>query len=126
MRVHFFTNNWKYQLGWTLYGQNKELLLGSFQGKVSCTTILFSKRVCGTCATQQKSNIVPNVHEFRGHIACDSASESEICIPILVHDKLYAILDIDSLILNQFNDSDQQYLKSIGEIIANELEKIIK
>lgn len=105
--------------------KKQELLLGPFQGKVACTTIPFSKGVCGACATQQKTMIVPNVLEFKGHIACDSASKSEICIPVIVHHKLYAILDIDSPIINRFNDQDQQYLESIVEILEKELEKIV-
>ncbi|MBD5390919.1 GAF domain-containing protein [bacterium] len=105
--------------------KNNTLLLGPFQGKVACTTIPFSKGVCGACASTLKTILVPNVHEFKGHIACDSASNSEICIPIIIHNQLYAILDIDSPILNRFKKEDQIYLESIIEIITGQLEKII-
>lgn len=105
--------------------KNKELLLGPFQGKVACTKIPFSKGVCGTCASTEETILVPNVHEFSGHIACDSASNSEICIPILIHNKLYAILDIDSPLLNRFTEEDKRNLESIAKILTTELEKII-
>ena len=104
--------------------KNNALFLGPFQGKVACTTIPFSKGVCGACASTLKTILVPNVHEFKGHIACDSASNSEICIPILVHNELYAILDIDSPILNRFTEEDQKHLENIASIISMQLEKL--
>lgn len=105
--------------------KNKELLLGPFQGKVACTNIPFSKGVCGTCASKETTILVPNVHEFSGHIACDSASNSEICIPILLHNKLYAILDIDSPLLNRFTEEDKKHLENLAEILSFELEKLM-
>ncbi|MCM1557116.1 MAG: GAF domain-containing protein [Anaeroplasma bactoclasticum] len=115
------------QINWVGFYMNKNnsLLLGPFQGKVACTTIPFCKGVCGACASSLRTILVPNVHEFKEHIACDSASNSEICIPILVHNKLYAILDIDSPILNRFNKEDQKHLENIAKIIVTQLEKII-
>ena len=115
------------QINWVGFYMNKNntLLLGPFQGKIACTTIPFSKGVCGACASTLKAILVPNVHEFKGHIACDSASNSEICIPILVHNELYAILDIDSPILNRFNSEDQMHLENVAKIISYQLEKII-
>ena len=115
------------QINWVGFYMNKNntLLLGPFQGKIACTTIPFSKGVCGACASTLKTILVPNVHEFPGHIACDSASNSEICIPLIVHNKLYAILDIDSPILNRFNHEDQKYLEDIVKMISKQLEKII-
>lgn len=115
------------QINWVGFYINKDntLLLGPFQGKIACTTIPFSKGVCGNCASTLKTILVPNVHEYKGHIACDSASNSEICIPLLVHNELYAILDIDSPILNRFNEEDQKHLENIVDIIVEQLEKII-
>ncbi|MDE6241215.1 MAG: GAF domain-containing protein [Anaeroplasmataceae bacterium] len=116
------------QINWVGFYINKDntLLLGPFQGKVACTRIPFSKGVCGACATTLKTIVVPNVHEFKGHIACDSASNSEICIPILVHNKLYAILDIDSPVLDRFNEQDKLYLEKVAQQLSHQLEKVLE
>ena len=105
--------------------KNETLLLGPFQGKVACTKIPFNKGVCGKCATTKETILVPNVHEFKGHIACDSASNSEICVPIIINNKFYGLLDIDSPLINRFNNTDKTNLEEIVKIITNELEKII-
>lgn len=105
--------------------KNGKLLLGPFQGKVACTVIPFNKGVCGKCATEEKTILVPDVHKFPGHIACDSASNSEICVPIIIKNNFYGLLDIDSPITNRFNQNDQENLEKITKIIVNELEKII-
>ena len=103
--------------------KNETLLLGPFQGKVACTKIPFTKGVCGKCARTQKTILVSNVHEFPGHIACDSASNSEICIPIIINNKFYGLLDIDSPIINRFNEDDKINLEKLTQIITNELDK---
>lgn len=103
--------------------KNETLLLGPFQGKVACTKIPFTKGVCGKCARTQKTILVSNVHEFPGHIACDSASNSEICIPIIINNKFYGLLDIDSPIVNRFNEDDKINLEKLTQIITNELDK---
>lgn len=90
--------NW---VGFYLAKEN-ELILGPFQGKVACTIIKYGKGVVGTAALNKTTLVVPNVHEFSGHIACDSASNSEICIPLFSNGKLQAILDIDSTSFNRF------------------------
>ena len=115
------------QLNWVGFylNKNESLLLGPFQGKIACTKIPFNKGVCGKCATTKETIIVPNVHQFPGHIACDSASNSEICIPIIINNKFYGLLDIDSPIINRFNNEDKINLEQIVKIITNELEKII-
>lgn len=105
--------------------KNNTLLLGPFQGKVACTTIPFTKGVCGKCASTKETILVPNVHEFKGHIACDSASNSEICIPIIIKNNFYGLLDIDSPTINRFSEQDKNNLEIIIKIIINELEKII-
>ena len=87
--------------------KNNELVLGPFQGKVACTNIPLQKGVCGQAASTQKTIIVENVHEFSGHIACDSASNSEIVIPIMICDQLYGVLDLDSTSLSRFGKKDQ-------------------
>ena len=119
-------NEYMENINWVGFYLNKDnkLLLGPFQGKVACTTIPFNKGVCGACATSNKSIIVPNVHEFKGHIACDSASLSEICIPINVDGRFYGLLDIDAPITNRFNEDDKINLEKIVSIIENKLNRI--
>ena len=87
--------------------KNNELLLGPFQGKPACIRILLGKGVCGTSAKNRKTIIVEDVHDFPGHIACDSASNSEIVIPMLILGKLYGVLDIDSPLKSRFNEDDK-------------------
>ena len=101
--------------------KNNQLILGPFQGKVACTNIKIGRGVCGTCIQEEKTILVPNVHEFKGHIACDSASNSEICIPIYANNKLYGLLDIDSPILNRFNEVDKINLEKICKMINENL-----
>ncbi len=81
------------------------------------------KGVCGTAASENRTVLVRNVHEFPGHIACDSASNSEIVIPLYVHDTLYGVLDIDSPLLERFDETDQKYLEIIAHLIEKSLEK---
>lgn len=113
-------------LNWVGFYLNKNncLLLGPFQGKTACTTIPFSKGVCGRCATLKETIVVPNVHEFPGHIACDANSLSEICVPIIINDELYGLLDIDSPFINRFSETDKDNLEIIVSIITNELKKL--
>lgn len=91
-----------------------ELVLGPFQGPVACTRIPYNKGVCGTAWAQNKTLIVPNVHEFAGHIACSSASKSEIVVPIRRNNEVIAVLDIDSAEFNTFDSIDQKYLEQIS------------
>lgn len=93
---------------------DKELVLGPFQGPVACTRIPYGKGVCGTAWAQGKTLVVPNVHEFAGHIACSSASKSEIVVPIRQNGEIIAVLDIDSADYNTFDHIDQQYLEQIS------------
>jgi L-methionine (R)-S-oxide reductase len=94
-----------------------ELHLGPFHGKVACTRIKFEKGVCGKCITEQKSVIVDNVHEFKGHIACDSASNSEICVPIFHNGKIYGLLDVDSVNFSNFDQVDQEALEKLARVL---------
>jgi GAF domain-containing protein len=87
------------------------LLLGPFQGKVACIRIPLGKGVCGTAAGEDKTLVVPNVHEFAGHIACDGASNSEIVVPIHKDAKVIGVLDIDSPELDRFSDEDRAGLE---------------
>lgn len=97
--------------------KNNELVLGPFQGPIACTRIKFGKGVCGTAWKEQKSIIVPNVDDFPGHIACSSLSKSEIVIPIYKDNKVVAILDVDSELLNHFDEIDEKYLTRIVSLI---------
>ena len=101
--------------------KNNELVLGPFQGNSACTRISLARGVCGKCAREKSSIIVPNVLEFPGHIACDCNSQSELCIPLIVDDKLYGLLDIDSPLINRFNESDREALEEICKLIEERL-----
>ncbi len=91
-----------------------ELVIGPYQGTLGCLRIPFSKGVCGACATRRETIIVPDVHEFPGHIACDSRSESEIVVPVLDQaGRLIAVFDVDSDRKNQFDEDDRAGLERI-------------
>ena len=77
------------------------------------------------CATSKETVVVKDVHEFKGHIACDSRSQSEICVPIIIHNEFYGLLDIDSPITNRFDDNDKENLEKLVFIIQKEISKII-
>ena len=113
-------------LNWAgFYLMNKgSLLLGPFQGKVACIRIALGKGVCGTAAGNDETLVVPNVHEFPGHIACDCASNSEIVVPIHKYGKVVGVLDIDSPKLNRFSEDDklglEKFVKALEEVITFE------
>ena len=90
-----------------------ELVLGPFQGKPACVRITLGRGVCGTAAERRTTLNVPNVHEFSGHIACDSASNSEIVVPLIRGSELLGVLDIDSPTLDRFDDADRAGLERI-------------
>jgi len=92
---------------------HKELVLGPFQGKPACIRIPIGRGVCGTAAASKETQRIKNVHDFPGHIACDSASNSEIVIPIVVDHHVVGVLDIDSPLLDRFQEIDQQYLEAV-------------
>ena len=92
------------------------LVLGPFQGPLACTRIKKGRGVCGGAWKEEKTLIVPNVDEFPGHIACSSLSKSEIVLPMKKGEKVYAVLDIDSLELNTFDEEDKYYLEQIIEL----------
>ena len=94
-----------------------KLVLGPFQGKVACTIIPIGRGVCGTAAATDSTQLVPDVHKFSGHIACDSASNSEIVIPIHRNGEVFGVLDIDSPLFGRFSEEDRQGLESIVRIL---------
>ncbi len=109
--------NWA---GFYLY-RGGALILGPFQGKTACTRIEMGKGVCGTAAAADATQLVPDVHRFPGHIACDGASNSEIVVPLHKNGKLYGVLDIDSPKLARFDGADREGL----EAFAKTLEEIL-
>ena len=94
------------------------LRLGPFQGKVACTEIPLGKGVCGTAALQKQTLVVADVHQFAGHIACDSASKSEIVIPLLKGGQVWGVLDIDSPIFNRFEQADRMGLEELAKLFT--------
>jgi L-methionine (R)-S-oxide reductase len=111
----------KEQFNWLWVGfylvKKDELVLAPFQGPVACTRIKKGKGVCGSSWAQAKTLIVPDVEKFPGHIACSSASRSEIVIPIMHKDEVVGVLDVDSKELNAFDTVDQVYLEQIVSLI---------
>jgi GAF domain-containing protein len=94
-------------------GDGQDLLVGPFQGKVACARIPFGRGVCGAAAVERRTIVVADVHAFPGHIACDSASNAEIVIPLIKDDRLIGVFDIDSPALNRFSDEDRAGLEAM-------------
>lgn len=101
--------------------RDNQLVLGPFQGKVACIHIQKGRGVCGTAWETDTVQLVPNVHEFPGHIACDSASNSEIVIPIHSKGEVVAVLDIDSPYLNRFTNDDKNGLIKVSNMLSSSL-----
>ncbi|MDD3791392.1 MAG: GAF domain-containing protein [Sphaerochaetaceae bacterium] len=107
--------NW---VGFYLVQDPTTLILGPFQGKVACTTIPFGKGVCGTAWREKRVLVVPNVEAFEGHIVCDSASQSEVVIPIIKGSEVVGVLDIDSPKLDRFTPQEVELLTAVAERLA--------
>lgn len=101
--------------------ENDRLILGPFQGKPACVEIPFGKGVCGTAYAENKTQLVTDVHIFPGHIACDSASNSEIVVPIHSGDVIFGVLDIDSPTIGRFSKKDREGLEKFVSVLENEL-----
>ena len=99
------------------------LVLYPFQGKPACIRIPVGRGVCGTAVAEDKTQLVYNVHQFPGHIACDSASNSEIVIPIHVNGEIWGVLDIDSPFIGRFTEEDQTGLQQFVDVLEKILEK---
>jgi GAF domain-containing protein len=95
-----------------------ELVVGPFQGRPACVRIKIGRGVCGTAAARRTTIIVPNVNEFPGHIACDSASNSEIVVPVIQHNELLGVLDVDSPTQGRFDEEDRQGLEAFVEALV--------
>ena len=98
--------------------KNDTLYLGPFQGDVACTIIQKGKGVCGTSFEKKETIIVPNVNEFKGHIACSSLSKSEIVVPIIKEGEVKALIDVDAPIYDRFNIEDKELLEEIASVLA--------
>jgi L-methionine (R)-S-oxide reductase len=113
------------QLNWAgfYFHDGRELVLGPFQGKPACVRIAIGKGVCGTAAQTRRTQLVPDVHAFPGHIACDGASNSEIVVPLLRGDELLGVLDLDSPLLARFDDQDRAGLERLAAIWVHSLQR---
>jgi GAF domain-containing protein len=108
------------QLNWVgfylLDARSGDLLVGPFQGKPACVRIPLGRGVCGTAAARRTTIVVPDVHAFPGHIACDAASKSEVVVPILDRDRLLGVLDLDSPVAGRFDEADARGLEALVRI----------
>ncbi len=98
--------------------QDDSLILGPFQGKVACTTIPYGKGVCGTAWREKRVMVVPDVEAFEGHIVCDSASRSEVVVPIIKGERVVAVLDADSPKLARFTSNEVELLEAVAKRLA--------
>ena len=98
-----------------------ELLLGPFQGKPACVRIAVGRGVCGTAAARRETVVVPDVHAFPGHIACDSASNSEVVVPVVRDGRLLGVLDLDSPLLARFDEVDARGLERLVQVFVESL-----
>lgn len=114
--IHHTFNFW-----WTGFYRvvENELVLGPFQGPLACSRIAFGRGVCGTAWKEQTTQIVPDVEQFPGHIACSSLSRSEIVVPVWSGDKITAVLDIDSEHLATFDTIDKEWLEKIVRLLSH-------
>jgi len=99
--------------------KNEQLVLGPFQGPIACTRINYGKGVCGTAWKESKTQLVPDVDAFPGHIACSSASKSEIVVPVFNRNEVAMVLDVDSDLLADFDETDQKYLEELMAVLGN-------
>lgn len=113
----------KEQFGWFWVGfylvKGAQLVLGPFQGPVACTRINKGRGVCGTSWAKAETLIVPDVEKFPGHIACSSLSRSEIVVPLINNGTVWGVLDVDSELLDQFDETDKIHLETIVSFINN-------
>ena len=99
------------------YKDRNSMYLGPFQGPVACTEISFDKGVCGACVRERKSILVPNVHDFIGHIACCSSTNSEVVVPIMKGDIVLGVIDLDSTLYNNFTEEDVKILEDVAGVL---------
>jgi L-methionine (R)-S-oxide reductase len=116
------------QLNWAgfYFARGAELVLGPFQGQLACVRIELGRGVCGTAAQRRETLIVPDVHAFPGHIACDAASRSEIVVPLMRSGAVLGVLDLDSPVVNRFDRDDRNGLERLIELLlrGSDLERL--
>ena len=114
------------RLNWTGFYliEDGRLVLNAFQGKVACIEIAIGRGVCGSAVAERRTLVVPDVHKFPGHIACDGASNSEIVVPLFKDDEIFGVLDIDSPVFDRFDENDKAGLEEFASILACELQKM--
>lgn len=124
LSAHVFHNleqvNWA---GFYLMDDADTLVLGPFQGQVACIRIPVGKGVCGTAVAENRTQLVDDVHAFPGHIACDGASNSELVVPIRVHDKVIGVLDIDSPVHGRFSERDAAGMEQLATMLGQHIER---
>ncbi|QYD73159.1 GAF domain-containing protein [Paraburkholderia edwinii] len=114
------------QLNWAgfYFLDDGELVVGPFQGKPACVRIAIGRGVCGTAAATRQTQVVPDVHAFADHIACDAASQSEIVVPLVTRNgELLGVLDLDSPMLERFDDEDRQGLEAVAKIFVESIDR---
>lgn len=104
--------------------EDGRLVLNAFQGKVACIEIAIGRGVCGSAVAERRTLVVPDVHRFPGHIACDGASNSEIVVPLFKDDEIFGVLDIDSPVFDRFDENDKAGLEEFAGVLAGELQKM--
>lgn len=109
------------RLNWAgfYFVKNGELVLGPFQGRVACTHIPFDKGVCGKCYREKSAQRIDDVLSFKGHIACDSASRSELCVPVLVNDSCIMEIDLDAPVPSRFTEKEEKEIMEVADCIAS-------
>ncbi|MBS3896525.1 GAF domain-containing protein [Silanimonas sp.] len=112
------------ELNWVgfYFFDGRELVVGPFQGLPACVRIAIGKGVCGTAAATRRTQVVPDVEAFPGHIACDSASRSEVVVPLFKGDTLIGVFDIDSPVLDRFDSDDQQGLEALARAFLDSID----
>ena len=101
--------------------EGDRLVLGPFQGRPACIEIPLGRGVCGTAAAQGRTQLVPDVHRFPGHIACDSASRSEIVVPLYLDGALFGVLDVDAPVEDRFSEDDRAGLEALARVVEQAL-----
>ena len=115
IKDYFDNTDW---CGFYLVEKDNNLYLGPFQGETATPFIEMGKGVCGTAAATKKSQLVPNVHEFEGHIACSSLSNSEVVVPIVHNNIVFGVIDLDSNLFNNYTEKDVEILEKVANIIS--------
>ena len=105
------------------YVKGNQLLLGPFQGRSACTRLMIGKGVCGTCVSENKSIVVPDVSKFPGHVACDMRTKSELVVPVRINGKVVMVIDLDSTTKGRFDEVDENMLLDVAAFVEEVIEK---